>query len=62
VGLEPAFVEEPMPTYRILSANAALLVVDIQERLCPAMEKEPLERMLKRTGFPEFKLISAAVR
>jgi nicotinamidase-related amidase len=39
-----------MPTYRILSGNAALLVVDIQERLCAAMEKEPLDRMLKRTG------------
>ncbi|HYH94682.1 isochorismatase family protein [Hyalangium sp.] len=39
-----------MPTYRILSSNAALLVVDIQERLCAAMERESLERMLKRTG------------
>ncbi|MBN1204811.1 MAG: isochorismatase family protein [Myxococcaceae bacterium] len=39
-----------MPHYRLLSGNAALLVVDIQERLCAAMEKEPLERMLKRAG------------
>jgi nicotinamidase-related amidase len=39
-----------MPHFRILAGNAALLVVDIQERLCTAMEKEPLERMIKRTG------------
>jgi nicotinamidase-related amidase len=39
-----------MPHFRILPGQAALLVVDIQERLCAAMEKESLERMLKRTG------------
>jgi nicotinamidase-related amidase len=39
-----------MPPFRILPGHAALLVVDIQERLCAAMEKEPLERMIKRTG------------
>jgi nicotinamidase-related amidase len=35
---------------RILPSNAALLVVDIQERLCTAMEKEALGRMLNRVG------------
>jgi nicotinamidase-related amidase len=39
-----------MPHYRLFTRHAALLVVDIQERLCAAMEKEALERMLKRTG------------
>ncbi|WP_044197924.1 isochorismatase family protein [Hyalangium minutum] len=39
-----------MSPFRIHSGNAALLVVDIQERLCAAMEKEPLERVLKRAG------------
>jgi len=39
-----------MPHFRLHPGNAALLVVDIQERLCAAMEKEPLERVLRRTG------------
>ena len=30
--------------------DAALLVIDVQERLCGAMRPEPLERMLNRTG------------
>ncbi len=38
-----------MPSLRLSPAQASLLVVDIQERLCPAMEPEALERMLKRT-------------
>jgi nicotinamidase-related amidase len=39
-----------MPPIRLVAAQAALLVVDIQERLCSAMEPQALERMLKRTG------------
>jgi nicotinamidase-related amidase len=39
-----------MSHYRLLPSSAALLVVDIQERLCTAMEKEALDRMIKRTG------------
>jgi len=39
-----------MPPFRLHSSSAALLVVDIQERLCTAMEKESLERMLKRAS------------
>jgi nicotinamidase-related amidase len=39
-----------MPHHRILPGTAALLVVDIQERLCPAMEQEALGRMLQRVG------------
>jgi nicotinamidase-related amidase len=38
-----------MPQSRLVAAQAALLVVDIQERLCPAMEPHALERMLNRT-------------
>ena len=39
-----------MPQSRLVAAQAALLVVDIQERLCTAMEPQALERMLNRTG------------
>lgn len=39
-----------MPHPRLVADHAALLVVDIQERLCSAMEPEALDRMLKRTG------------
>lgn len=35
--------------YRLLRAQAGLLVVDVQERLCAAMEAPALERMLRRT-------------
>lgn len=35
--------------YRLLRPHAGLLVVDIQERLCAAMEPRALERMLHRT-------------
>jgi nicotinamidase-related amidase len=39
-----------MPHFRLIAARSALLVVDIQERLCSAMEPKALERMLNRTG------------
>jgi nicotinamidase-related amidase len=39
-----------MPQSRLVAAQTALLVVDIQERLCSAMEPQALERMLNRTG------------
>jgi len=39
-----------MPTARLIAEQAALLVVDIQERLCSAMEPQALERVLNRTG------------
>ncbi len=35
--------------YRLLRPHAGLLVVDVQERLCAAMEPHALERMLRRT-------------
>lgn len=35
--------------HRLDRGNAALLVVDIQERLCAAMEPKALERMVKRS-------------
>jgi nicotinamidase-related amidase len=39
-----------MPTFRLQRDQAALLVVDIQERLCTAMEPAALERMLNRAN------------
>jgi nicotinamidase-related amidase len=36
------------PPHRLDRQNAALLVVDIQERLCAAMDPKALERMVKR--------------
>ncbi|MGZ3458943.1 MAG: isochorismatase family protein [Archangium sp.] len=39
-----------MPTFRLKRDQAALLVVDIQERLCAAMEHDALDRMLNRTN------------
>lgn len=39
-----------MPTFRLQRDQAALLVIDIQERLCAAMAPEALERMLQRTN------------
>ena len=38
-----------MPTYRLDRREAALLVVDVQERLCKAMAPEKLERVVQRT-------------
>ena len=38
-----------MPTFRLQRDQAALLVVDIQERLCAAMEPGALARTLNRT-------------
>ncbi|NOJ81864.1 isochorismatase family protein [Myxococcus xanthus] len=38
-----------MPTFRLKQEQAALLVVDIQERLCAAMDRDALDRMLSRT-------------
>lgn len=35
--------------YRMDRSKAALLVIDVQERLCAAMEPRALERMVKRT-------------
>ncbi len=39
-----------MPNLRLVADHAALLVVDIQERLCSAMEPQALERLIRRTG------------
>jgi nicotinamidase-related amidase len=39
-----------MPTFRLKRDQAALLVVDIQERLSAAMERDALDRMLNRTN------------
>ncbi len=36
--------------FRLLRAQAGLLVVDIQERLCAAMDPSALERMIRRTS------------
>lgn len=38
-----------MPTFRLKREKASLLIVDIQERLCAAMERDVLERMLNRS-------------
>ncbi|MBI3184822.1 MAG: isochorismatase family protein [Myxococcales bacterium] len=38
-----------MDRYRLGRADAALLVIDVQERLCAAMEPKALERMVRRT-------------
>jgi len=38
-----------MPTFRLKQDQAALLVIDIQERLCAAMDRDALDRMLART-------------
>ncbi|WP_163997216.1 isochorismatase family protein [Pyxidicoccus caerfyrddinensis] len=39
-----------MPTFRLKLDQVALLVVDIQERLCAAMDRDALDRMLMRTN------------
>lgn len=39
-----------MPTFRLQTPQAALLVVDIQERLTAAMDRDALDRMLARTN------------
>jgi nicotinamidase-related amidase len=39
-----------MRGFRLLRAEAALLVVDVQEKLAAAMPKPELERMLRRTS------------
>jgi nicotinamidase-related amidase len=39
-----------MPTFRLKRDQASLLVVDIQERLTAAMERDALDRMLNRTN------------
>ncbi|PTL78209.1 isochorismatase family protein [Vitiosangium sp. GDMCC 1.1324] len=39
-----------MPTFRLKRDQTALLVIDIQERLCAAMERDALDRMINRTN------------
>lgn len=39
-----------MPPFRLQASQAALLVVDIQERLTAAMDRDALDRMLARTN------------
>ncbi len=39
-----------MPTFRLKREQASLLVVDIQERMCAAMERDTLDRMLNRSN------------
>ena len=38
-----------MPAQRLQLEHTALLVVDVQERLCAAMERDALDRLLART-------------
>ncbi|MFY1825127.1 isochorismatase family protein [Myxococcus fulvus] len=39
-----------MATFRLTQDQTALLIVDVQERLCAAMERDALDRMLARTN------------
>jgi nicotinamidase-related amidase len=39
-----------VPAQKLLLDHTAVLVVDVQERLCAAMEREALDRMLARTN------------
>ncbi len=39
-----------MPPFHLQASQAALLVVDIQERLCAAMDRDGLDRMLARAN------------
>jgi nicotinamidase-related amidase len=39
-----------MDKYRLSKAQAGLLVIDVQERLCAAMEPRSLDRMIQRTS------------
>ncbi|RJS20781.1 hydrolase [Corallococcus sp. H22C18031201] len=39
-----------MPSFRLKQDQTALLVVDIQERLCAVMDRDELDRMLARTN------------
>src|SRR5579864_9360316 len=41
--------ENPIDRYRLSRSSSALLIVDVQERLCAAMEPILLDRMLRRT-------------
>ena len=38
-----------MPAQRLQLEHTALLVVDVQERLCAAVERDALDRLLART-------------
>ncbi len=42
-------MKAPADKFRLLRSQAGLLVVDIQERLCAAMDPRALERMVQRT-------------
>jgi nicotinamidase-related amidase len=39
-----------MPTFRLQKDQVSLLVIDVQERLCGAMEHDALDRMLNRVN------------
>ncbi|XXF75604.1 isochorismatase family protein [Myxococcaceae bacterium GXIMD 01537] len=39
-----------MPPFRMQTDQAALIVVDIQERLCAAMDRDALDRMIARSN------------
>ena len=43
-------MKSPTDKYRLQRLSAGLLVVDVQERLCRAMEPRSLERMVRRTS------------
>ncbi len=43
-------MKSPTDKYRLLRLSAGLLIVDVQERLCRAMEPRSLERMVQRTS------------
>jgi nicotinamidase-related amidase len=42
-------VADSIEKYRLSKTSTGLLIVDIQERLCAAMEQPSLERMIQRT-------------
>jgi nicotinamidase-related amidase len=42
-------VQSPHSRYKMSRERAALLVIDVQERLCAAMEPKALERVVNRT-------------
>src|SRR5229473_747789 len=42
-------MKAPADKFRLLRSQAGLLVVDVQERLCAAMDPRALERMVQRT-------------
>jgi nicotinamidase-related amidase len=42
-------MQSPVDKYRLLKSHTGMLIVDVQEKLCAAMEAGALERMVQRT-------------